>query len=223
MGDHADHTDHDKHDDHLSPPCGPALGAAAIVNIVTLLGVTAMSAPSMRQGFTAEEHAGHAGRRTLRALAEEEHEEHADKISDTDPHTCRRVLASVLIGDALHNFADEIFIGTAFLTCDPSVGRTVTVCTVAHKISQEIADFFLLTSAAGAKAQTVPQRFDLVLLHAVAKLVAKMGSMDATWTPAQLSTAVCDTLVAGGRLKATPAFIRNDREAKITKLFEQPG
>jgi zinc transporter ZupT len=67
-------------------------------------------------------------------------------VEEIDAHTRRRVLAAVLFGDTLHNFADGVFIGTAFLTCDPSVGWAVTVGTVAHEISQEIADFFLLTS-----------------------------------------------------------------------------
>ena len=37
----------------------------------------------------------------------------------------------------------------------------------------------------------------------------------------ELAAAVCDVLVANGKLKATPAFIRKDREAKIVKVFEQ--
>jgi zinc transporter ZupT len=79
----------------------------------------------------------------------------ADKINveieKIDAHTRRRVLASVLVGDTLHNFADGVFIGTAFLTCDPSVGWAVTVGTVAHEISQEVADFFLLTTVCGLR------------------------------------------------------------------------
>jgi zinc transporter ZupT len=72
-------------------------------------------------------------------------------VDDIDAHTRRRVLAAVLLGDTLHNFADGVFIGTAFLTCDPSVGWAVTVGTVAHEISQEVADFFMLTSVCGLR------------------------------------------------------------------------
>mmetsp|Transcript_18370 Transcript_18370/g.47039 ORF Transcript_18370/g.47039 Transcript_18370/m.47039 type:complete len:236 (-) Transcript_18370:522-1229(-) len=36
----------------------------------------------------------------------------------------------------------------------------------------------------------------------------------------ELASAVCDALVAGGKLKAKPEFIRKDREAKIVKVFE---
>ncbi|KAJ1634077.1 Zinc/iron permease [Pavlovales sp. CCMP2436] len=69
----------------------------------------------------------------------------------TETKTRRRVFTAVLLGDTLHNFADGVFIGTAFLTCDASVGWAVAVGTVAHEISQEIADFFLLTSVCGLR------------------------------------------------------------------------
>ena len=36
----------------------------------------------------------------------------------------------------------------------------------------------------------------------------------------ELASAVCDALVGSGKLKATPSFIRKDREAKIVKVFQ---
>ena len=45
-------------------------------------------------------------------------------------------------------------------------------------------------------------------------------SLDASWDCAALSKAVCDALVAAGKLKEKPAFIRGDREKKITGIFE---
>jgi len=47
-----------------------------------------------------------------------------------------------------------------------------------------------------------------------------MATFSVEWTSAELSTAVCDNLVACEKLKVKPAFIRTDREAKITKTFE---
>ena len=38
-----------------------------------------------------------------------------------------------------------------------------------------------------------------------------------------MARAVCDALVADGRLKAKPEFIRKDREAKIAKVFTSAG
>lgn len=43
---------------------------------------------------------------------------------------------------------------------------------------------------------------------------------DASWTAADVAKALCDALVASGKLRATPAFIREDREAKIAAVFE---
>jgi UTP--glucose-1-phosphate uridylyltransferase len=63
-----------------------------------------------------------------------------------------RVMAAILLGDMMHNLADGVFIGSAFLTCDPSVGWAVVVGTVGHELSQEIADFVLLTRVCGLRA-----------------------------------------------------------------------
>jgi zinc transporter ZupT len=56
-----------------------------------------------------------------------------------------QLASSILIGDFLHNFADGIFIGTAFLLCDSSLAWTLAATTVYHELAQEISDFMLLT------------------------------------------------------------------------------
>ena len=43
---------------------------------------------------------------------------------------------------------------------------------------------------------------------------------DAAWTPADVAKALCDALVASGKLRANPGFIREDREVKIAGVFE---
>merc|ERR1712086_974730 len=48
-------------------------------------------------------------------------------------------------------------------------------------------------------------------------------SFNAEWTCAELSHAVCDALVAAEKLRVKPAFIRADREVKITGVFESAG
>ena len=60
-----------------------------------------------------------------------------------------RLASSVLVGDFFHNFADGIFIGTAFLLCSRSIAVTVTATSVFHELSQELADYFLLTNQCG--------------------------------------------------------------------------
>jgi len=48
-------------------------------------------------------------------------------------------------------------------------------------------------------------------------------SFDEKWTSAELASALCDTLVKKGHLKEKPAFIRQDRQAKIVSVFESVG
>lgn len=60
-----------------------------------------------------------------------------------------RLACSVLVGDFFHNFADGIFIGTAFLLCSRSIAITVSATSVFHELSQELADYFLLTNQCG--------------------------------------------------------------------------
>mmetsp|Transcript_46763 Transcript_46763/g.111215 ORF Transcript_46763/g.111215 Transcript_46763/m.111215 type:complete len:281 (+) Transcript_46763:98-940(+) len=45
-------------------------------------------------------------------------------------------------------------------------------------------------------------------------------SFDPSWSSGELAHALCDKLVAKGQLKEKPAFIREDREAKIKSIFE---
>merc|ERR1712166_1222337 len=54
-------------------------------------------------------------------------------------------------------------------------------------------------------------------------LATQTMSFNAEWTCAELSHAVCDALVAAEKLRVKPAFIRADREVKITGVFESAG
>lgn len=56
---------------------------------------------------------------------------------------------SILFGDSLCNFADGVFIGIGFSTCDTNLALTIMAMTLYHEIPQELADFFLLTRHAG--------------------------------------------------------------------------
>lgn len=60
-------------------------------------------------------------------------------------HDKSRILTAVLLGDAMHNFADGVFIASAFQLCSSTIGWVVVVGTIAHELPQEIADFILLT------------------------------------------------------------------------------
>ena len=57
----------------------------------------------------------------------------------------------ILLGDGFHNFADGIFLGTAFLLCSRSVAYGIVGGTIYHELAQELADYFLLTTHVGLK------------------------------------------------------------------------
>jgi zinc transporter ZupT len=60
-----------------------------------------------------------------------------------------RLGASILIGDAFHNFADGLFIGAAFLGCSWATAMSITAVSLFHELAQELADFILLTRYVG--------------------------------------------------------------------------
>lgn len=83
---------------------------------------------------------------------------------DTCKHTCdhRRstpkakkvnlsLVMSILLGDALHNFCDGVFVGIALSTCESATAYTIIAITLYHEIAQELADYFLLTRHAGLR------------------------------------------------------------------------
>lgn len=74
-------------------------------------------------------------------------EEHEDR--DGEEHEINiRLVSAILLGDALHNFADGIFIGVAFLLCDDALAFSILASTIYHELAQEVSDFFLLTEHA---------------------------------------------------------------------------
>jgi len=46
-----------------------------------------------------------------------------------------------------------------------------------------------------------------------------MGKFDTAWSTGDLAKAVCDELVSNWLLREKPAFIREDREKKLTQIF----
>lgn len=58
----------------------------------------------------------------------------------------------LLIGDSVHNFADGIVLGGAFLV-DPTVGMVVAIGLAIHEIPQEIVEFGVLIRAGYSKLE----------------------------------------------------------------------
>ncbi len=63
-----------------------------------------------------------------------------------DHHEARSGGMLILVGDAVHNFADGVLIAAAFLT-DPKLGWLTAAAIAAHEIPQEIGDFIVLLNA----------------------------------------------------------------------------
>jgi zinc and cadmium transporter len=63
-----------------------------------------------------------------------------------DHHEARSGGMLILVGDAVHNFADGILIAAAFLA-DERLGWLATAAIAAHEIPQEIGDFIVLLNA----------------------------------------------------------------------------
>ena len=60
----------------------------------------------------------------------------------------------ILVGDAIHNFADGVMIAAAFLV-DVRLGWLMTAAIAAHEIPQEIGDFIVLLNAGYSKARAL--------------------------------------------------------------------
>jgi zinc transporter ZupT len=84
-------------------------------------------------------------------MHEHDHPGHSDECIDSSPVINYSLAAGILLGDFFHNFADGIFVGTAFTLCSHDLAVTISVATIYHEIAQEIADFYILTKHCNLK------------------------------------------------------------------------
>lgn len=84
-------------------------------------------------------------------LAHKLHQKYHHEAEDCD----RKGAATlVLIGDAIHNFADGIVLGGAFLI-DPAVGVATAIGLALHEVPQEIVEFGILLRAGYTRSRAV--------------------------------------------------------------------
>lgn len=76
---------------------------------------------------------------------------HQHETEDCDRRGAAMLL---LIGDAIHNFADGIVLGAAFLV-DPTIGFATAVGLALHEIPQEIVEFGVLIRAGYTRTRAV--------------------------------------------------------------------
>ena len=75
----------------------------------------------------------------------------------------------ILVGDAIHNFADGVMIAAAFMI-DVHLGWITTLAIAAHEIPQEIGDFIVLINAGYRRSRAL-------LFNALAGLSAVAGGV----------------------------------------------
>ena len=51
------------------------------------------------------------------------------------------LFVSMNVGEALHNFTDGIFIGTAWLLCGNSMAISIAIATILHELPNQLADY----------------------------------------------------------------------------------
>ncbi|CAM9583299.1 unnamed protein product, partial [Hapterophycus canaliculatus] len=66
---------------------------------------------------------------------------------------------NVIAGDLVHNFADGVTIGAAFLSCSTTMGWTVTASAVLHEVPHELADFMALLNGGMSVKQAFAYNF----------------------------------------------------------------
>jgi len=71
-----------------------------------------------------------------------------------EEHKTKNASIMVLAGDTVHNFADGIVIGTAFIV-NPAVGIATTIGIALHEIPQEIAEFTILLRAGYSRQKAI--------------------------------------------------------------------
>jgi zinc and cadmium transporter len=86
-----------------------------------------------------------------------------------DHHEARSGGMLILVGDGVHNFADGVLIGAAFLT-DVRLGWLTTAAIAAHEIPQEIGDFIVLLNAGYSRKRALA-------FNALVSLAAVLGGV----------------------------------------------
>lgn len=83
------------------------------------------------------------------------HHHHGDHCADEGT---KAAASMVLVGDAIHNFADGIVIAAAFMI-DPAVGIAATIGIAIHEIPQEIAEYGILIRAGYSRLKALAYNF----------------------------------------------------------------
>ncbi|CAM9872001.1 unnamed protein product, partial [Ascophyllum nodosum] len=111
----------------------------------------------------------------------------------TDIKSLQPICWNIIVGDLVHNFADGVTIGAAFLGCSSTIGWTVTASAVLHEIPHELADFMALINGGMSMMQAFIFNFISALSSVLGVLV--MLALRETLTSADVSYIL---LIGGG-------------------------
>eukprot|EP00904_Undaria_pinnatifida_P003480 jgi/Undpi1/13132/HiC_scaffold_8.g02794.m1 len=103
-----------------------------------------------------------------------------------DVGSLQSVCWTVIIGDLVHNFADGVTIGAAFLGCSSTIGWTVTASAIVHEVPHELADFMALIKGGMSAYQAAVYNL-ISALSAVFGVILILALRD-DLTSAQVST-----------------------------------
>ena len=81
------------------------------------------------------------------------------------------LLISLSVADFFHQFADGVFIGTAWNLCDRDVAITIAMSTVFHELPHQIADYFLMVNYCGL------EKWKALVLNFVVGLGTLLGAI----------------------------------------------
>jgi len=91
--------------------------------------------------------------------------------------------ALILVGDSIHNFADGIILGGAFLI-DPTVGIATAIGLALHEIPQEIVEFGVLVRAGYSRQRALMLNFisaSTIILGVVVVYVLSEIAQEGVW------------------------------------------
>ena len=134
-----------------------------------------------------------------------------DDFAIVKPIINKKLILSVLLGDAFHNCADGILIAASFVSCDIAMAISIAGITIVHELAQELGDFILLTKHGGL---TICQALILNFLSGLSVVVGAIIFLLAN--PSDQATGVMLTIGAGVyvNIAATETIPRLDQISK---------
>ena len=134
-----------------------------------------------------------------------------DDFAIVKPIINKKLILSVLLGDAFHNCADGILIAASFVMCDIAMAISIAGITLVHELAQELGDFILLTKHGGL---TICQALILNFLSGLTVVLGAVIFLLAN--PSDQATGVMLTIGAGVyvNIAATETIPRLDQISK---------